>query len=226
MTRHTPDFLRARSSNLSLRSVALEQSMAMRPEVINNKVHAKDLRPEDFTKPYLEFMTGNPTVFHAVDYFKEKLVQSGYKQVGVCTPLSPTIADSLVSPALQPRQLGREARARRQVLHHPQRQLHHCLRRRQGLQARQWLRHDRRPHRRPHRALEADEHQAKRPRLHPARRGPVCRRPERDVVGQRPEHWRPCHCAGPRDRQDHREARQARLAQCVVPCSLFLLSLN
>ncbi len=87
MTRHTPDFLRARSSNLSLRSVALEQSMAMRPEVaVNNKVHAKDLRPEDFTKPYLEFMTGNPTVFHAVDYFKTALIKSGYKEVGVCMP--------------------------------------------------------------------------------------------------------------------------------------------
>lgn len=89
MTRHTPDFLRARSSNLSLRSVAMEQSMTMRSEAVDNRVHAKDLKPEAFTKPYLEFMTGNPTVFHAVDYFKEKLVKVGYKEVGVHLPCCP-----------------------------------------------------------------------------------------------------------------------------------------
>jgi len=81
MTRHTPEFLRARSSNLSLRSVAVEQSMAMRSEAIDNTVDAKDLRPEAFTKPYVEFMTENPTVFHAVDYFKEKLLKVGYKEL-------------------------------------------------------------------------------------------------------------------------------------------------
>ncbi|KXX76547.1 Vacuolar aminopeptidase 1 [Madurella mycetomatis] len=83
MTRHTPEFLRARASNLSLRSLAMEQSMALRPggpvETVDNKADAKDLRPEAFTKPYCEFMTGNPTVFHAVDYFKEKLLKAGYK---------------------------------------------------------------------------------------------------------------------------------------------------
>lgn len=81
MTRHTPEFLRARSSNLSLRSLAMEQSMTMRAEVVDNRVDAKDLRPEAFIKPYLDFMTENPTVFHAVDYFKEKLLKSGYKEV-------------------------------------------------------------------------------------------------------------------------------------------------
>ncbi|KAK4127755.1 peptidase M18, aminopeptidase I [Parathielavia appendiculata] len=81
MTRHTPDFLRARSSNLSLRSLAMEQSMAMRVEVVDNKVDAKDLKPEAFTKPYLDFMTENPTVFHAVDYFKEKLLKAGYTEL-------------------------------------------------------------------------------------------------------------------------------------------------
>ncbi|KAK4239673.1 peptidase M18 [Achaetomium macrosporum] len=85
MTRVTPEFVRARSSNLSLRSLAMEQSMAMRmssaAEAINNKMDAKNLKPEAFTKPYLEFMTENPTVFHAVDYFKEKLLKAGYKEL-------------------------------------------------------------------------------------------------------------------------------------------------
>ena len=87
MTRHTPDFIQARSSQLSLRTLALEQSIAAAsraPSVVDapdNKVDAKDLKPEAFTKPYCDFMTENPTVFHAVDYFKEKLVKAGYKEV-------------------------------------------------------------------------------------------------------------------------------------------------
>ncbi|KAK4147227.1 peptidase M18 [Dichotomopilus funicola] len=85
MTRHTPEFLRARSSNLSLRSAAMEQSMAQRVEAANNAIDntvaAKDLDPGAFTKPYLDFMTENPTVFHAVGYFKEKLLKAGYKEL-------------------------------------------------------------------------------------------------------------------------------------------------
>jgi aminopeptidase I len=60
----------------------MEQSMTMRAEQIDNTIDAKDLRPEAFTKPYVEFMTENPTVFHAVDYFKQKLLKAGYKEVG------------------------------------------------------------------------------------------------------------------------------------------------
>ncbi|KAK4043451.1 peptidase M18 [Parachaetomium inaequale] len=81
MTRHAPEYLRARSSNLSLRTVAMEQSMAMRADAVDNTVAAKDLDPEAFIKPYLDFMTENPTVFHAVGYFKEKLVKVGYKEL-------------------------------------------------------------------------------------------------------------------------------------------------
>ncbi|KAK3378481.1 peptidase M18 [Podospora didyma] len=83
MTRHTPHFMRAHSSNLSLRSLALEQSLASssRSVNINNIVDAKDVKPEDFTKPYLKFMTENPTVFHAVGYFKEKLAKAGYTEL-------------------------------------------------------------------------------------------------------------------------------------------------
>ncbi|KAL2266431.1 hypothetical protein VTJ83DRAFT_5783 [Remersonia thermophila] len=82
MTRHTPEFLRARSSNLSLRTVALEQSTTMRPDfVVNGQMDAKDFKPEDFTKPYLDFMTENPTVFHAVGYFKQMLLKAGYTKI-------------------------------------------------------------------------------------------------------------------------------------------------
>ncbi|KAK0670454.1 putative vacuolar aminopeptidase [Cercophora samala] len=88
MTRHTPAFIRARDSNLSIRSMAMEQAMmasrASPSPVSNdglNKVDARELKPEAFTKPYCEFMTENPTVFHAVGYFKEKLAKAGYKEL-------------------------------------------------------------------------------------------------------------------------------------------------
>jgi hypothetical protein len=38
--------------------------------------------PEEYTTPFCDFLTENPTVFHAVDYFKRKLEANGYKKVG------------------------------------------------------------------------------------------------------------------------------------------------
>ncbi|KAK3327610.1 peptidase M18 [Cercophora scortea] len=85
MVRHTPDFLRARESGLSLRSLALEQLAASRMDTladsIDKKVEAKDIDPAAFTKPYLEFMTNNPTVFHATEYFKQNLISAGFKEL-------------------------------------------------------------------------------------------------------------------------------------------------
>ena len=40
-----------------------------------------DGKPEAYTKPFLDFLTENPTVFHAVDYFKTKLNQLDFKEV-------------------------------------------------------------------------------------------------------------------------------------------------
>ncbi|GMF72898.1 hypothetical protein AFCA_007769 [Aspergillus flavus] len=37
--------------------------------------------PEDYTKPYCEFMTANPTIFHAVDGFTRQLESQGYKRL-------------------------------------------------------------------------------------------------------------------------------------------------
>ena len=42
----------------------------------------KDISPEDYTRPFLKFMTANPTAFHAVRHFEVQLVEHGY------TPLS------------------------------------------------------------------------------------------------------------------------------------------
>jgi aminopeptidase I len=96
MTRHTPEFRRIRSSNLSLRASAMMDSAASLPlqsrgesrqeyvkqeEEPKMNVEAKDLDPAAFTKPYLDFMTAETTVFHATAYFKEAVEKAGYKQV-------------------------------------------------------------------------------------------------------------------------------------------------
>lgn len=100
------------------------------------------IKPEAFTKPFCDFLTENPTIFHTVAYAKSKLEAAGYKQVSVLPPHRPPLPtirrtdQGLHVIATEPRCLGWEARAGRQVLHHPKRQLHHRLRRRQGLQAR------------------------------------------------------------------------------------------
>lgn len=37
--------------------------------------------PEAYTKPFCDFITENPTVFHAVDHFAKKLEKAGFKKV-------------------------------------------------------------------------------------------------------------------------------------------------
>jgi len=38
--------------------------------------------PEAYTQPFCDFLTDNPTVWHAVDYFEKKLEKAGFKKVG------------------------------------------------------------------------------------------------------------------------------------------------
>lgn len=40
-------------------------------------------KPESFTKPFCDFLTENPTIFHAVGYFKDKLDDGGFTEVGM-----------------------------------------------------------------------------------------------------------------------------------------------
>ncbi|RPA82630.1 peptidase M18, aminopeptidase I [Ascobolus immersus RN42] len=47
----------------------------------DSKLRAASLNPSDFTKPFLDFMTNNPTVFHAVDYFCKKLEAKGFTKL-------------------------------------------------------------------------------------------------------------------------------------------------
>ena len=146
MTRRTPDFLRQRSSNLSLRmaattaaataaqlhssasSVSGERTEATGPatkayilaDLHQRPHHQREVcsscydeleserawnalghipfgaaqqdrcelcsfrksGPAAYTKPFTNFLTENPTIFDAVDYFKGKLSALGFKEVG------------------------------------------------------------------------------------------------------------------------------------------------
>lgn len=46
------------------------------------------VKPEAFTKPFCDFLTENPTVFHTVEYTKAKLDAAGYKQVSSSSRVS------------------------------------------------------------------------------------------------------------------------------------------
>ena len=43
--------------------------------------------PKAFTQAFCDFLTENPTVFHAVEYSKEKLGQAGFTEVCACPQL-------------------------------------------------------------------------------------------------------------------------------------------
>ncbi|KAI0459939.1 aminopeptidase-like protein [Xylaria acuta] len=142
MARHTPEFLRQRNSNMSLRMAASsappalpvsrlssfanpaefetkptmsdaekafvvgglgnQRSLALCDSCYRDIPEARtdslplqltndrascsacmviDSKPEAFTEPFCAFLRENPTVFHAVDYFKTKMTSLGYKEL-------------------------------------------------------------------------------------------------------------------------------------------------
>lgn len=58
-----------------------EQESVQRSETRGDKV--KVLAPEKYTKPFTDFLSENPTVFHAVDYFGKKLSDAGFRKVSL-----------------------------------------------------------------------------------------------------------------------------------------------
>lgn len=40
-----------------------------------------DDAPEASAKPFIDFLEENPTIFHSVDYFKDKLAKHGFTEV-------------------------------------------------------------------------------------------------------------------------------------------------
>jgi aminopeptidase I len=39
---------------------------------------AKDIKPEEYSQPFLDFINNNPTVFHTVDFFSKRLESEGF----------------------------------------------------------------------------------------------------------------------------------------------------
>lgn len=42
---------------------------------------SSEITPEDYTKPFLDFINGHPTVFHAVDFFANRLKAAGFTKL-------------------------------------------------------------------------------------------------------------------------------------------------
>lgn len=121
MVKSTPDQLRARASDLSLRLAMMDDSTKYNPkptlfsespyamELVNETLNqissqsgvpsscrdcpscrvseaqrltprAAD-KPEAYTKPFCDFLTENPTIFHTVDHFKKKLSDAGFSEL-------------------------------------------------------------------------------------------------------------------------------------------------
>jgi hypothetical protein len=48
------------------------------PQKKSKAKSAKDIKPADYTKPFMEFIDSSPTVFHAVSYFSKRLEGEGF----------------------------------------------------------------------------------------------------------------------------------------------------
>lgn len=53
---------------------------------------ATQIRPESYTKPFLSFMSENPTVFHAVEYFSKRLESFGFTKLSEREPWTDELA--------------------------------------------------------------------------------------------------------------------------------------
>jgi hypothetical protein len=60
--------------------------LARREQEMLNKAapeKRREMKPEDFTKPFCDFLTACPTVFHAVDWFGKRLASQGFQKVDI-----------------------------------------------------------------------------------------------------------------------------------------------
>jgi hypothetical protein len=55
---------------------------------INEDMVVESKEPLDYAQPFCDFLTNNPTVFHACDFFAQKLKDAGYTEVSFQESLS------------------------------------------------------------------------------------------------------------------------------------------
>jgi len=77
MTRAVPSTSAANSTTTALPNRPAPSS----PTSPSTPSFARSSKPEDFTKPFCDFLTNNPTVFHAANALGEDLKAAGYAKL-------------------------------------------------------------------------------------------------------------------------------------------------
>jgi hypothetical protein len=82
---YAPDDWRSGEHDYSCSAPASRLSFSDANTKLDPTPTSKILSPEAYTKPFCDFLTENPTVFHAVDYFEKKLSKAGFRKVSTAT---------------------------------------------------------------------------------------------------------------------------------------------
>ena len=75
-----PDIIQATCAPAT-KSCFIESDPELGTTSTKDATPSKSFSPGDYTKPYIKFMTENPTVFHAVDHFTSQLKDAGYEHL-------------------------------------------------------------------------------------------------------------------------------------------------
>ncbi|KAI9725020.1 MAG: hypothetical protein M1812_000296 [Candelaria pacifica] len=92
MTRKSPNPVQASMASLNLSSAREREQARERPWERNEHPQPEKyshssapcsscFAPEDYTKPFMSFLTENPTVFHTVNYFAKSLESQGFSKL-------------------------------------------------------------------------------------------------------------------------------------------------
>ncbi|KAL1850357.1 vacuolar aminopeptidase 1 [Paecilomyces lecythidis] len=61
--------------------VSAQSSQVLPPRPSQPRAAVNSVSPDAYSKPFCEFMSSNPTIFHAVEHFAKQLEQHGYKRL-------------------------------------------------------------------------------------------------------------------------------------------------
>lgn len=79
MVQRAPPSIMALRQRAEAVAAARRQAILTTPAIPITPTALKE--PEAYAEPFIKFLGDNPTVFHAVDYFAEKLTAAGYTKV-------------------------------------------------------------------------------------------------------------------------------------------------
>ncbi|KAJ9227160.1 hypothetical protein DTO027B5_832 [Paecilomyces variotii] len=61
--------------------VSVQSSQVLPPRPSQPRAATDTVSPDAYSKPFCEFMSSNPTIFHAVEHFSKQLEEHGYKRL-------------------------------------------------------------------------------------------------------------------------------------------------